>query len=161
MENCHYRPFDRLLSTLGINPARHGWNGWLQTEKAIPKVALKDKNLDEVLLESAREAFEKVGEPITRLGWFFESLGDPNDWRLVRDNAFGIRYVPLTTRNHQRTSTRERLLEVAQKYPDRLKIEMNALATRVLFGEGNRAIGVEYLKGQRLYRAHKNPSQEA
>ncbi len=79
----------------------------------------------------------------------------------MRDNAFGIRYVPLTTRNHQRTSTRERLLEVAQKYPDRLKIEMNALATRVLFGEGNRAIGVEYLKGERLYRAHKNPSQEA
>ncbi len=68
IENCHYRPFDRLLSNLGINPARHGWNGWLQTEKAIPKVALKDKNLDEVLLESAREAFEKVGEPTTRLG---------------------------------------------------------------------------------------------
>jgi choline dehydrogenase-like flavoprotein len=71
----------------------------------------------------------------------------------------GIRYTPLATRNHQRTSTRERVLETAQKYPDRLKIETNALATKVLF-DGNRAVGVAYLKGARLYRASGRPSEE-
>ena len=43
---------------------------------------------------------------------------------------------------------------MAERYPDRLCIELDALATRVLLDERNRAIGVEYLKGERLYRAH-------
>ena len=54
--------------------------------------------------------------------------------------------------------TRERLLDVARRYPDRLRTELHALATHVLFDAGNRAVGVEYLKGQRLYRAHRQPS---
>jgi choline dehydrogenase len=43
---------------------------------------------------------------------------------------------------------------VSQQYPDRLRIELNALATRVVFDDGNRAVGVEYQKGDRLYAAH-------
>jgi choline dehydrogenase-like flavoprotein len=50
---------------------------------------------------------------------------------------------------------------VAQRHPDRLKIVTNALATRVILDERNRAIGVEYLKGERLYRAHTQPSEAA
>ena len=92
--------------------------------------------------------------------WFFEGQLDPNDWRLVEKNSIGLRYVPLSTSNHARTGTRERVLEIACKYPDRLRVELNALATRVLFDDSNRAIGVEYLKGQRLYRAHMRPSEE-
>ena len=72
-----------------------------------------------------------------------------------------MRYTPLTTREHRRTGARERLLEVAERYPDRLCIELDALATRVLFDERNRAVGVEYLKGERLYRAHARPSDVA
>jgi choline dehydrogenase-like flavoprotein len=88
-------------------------------------------------------------------------LADPNDWRLVKDNAVGIHYTPLTTRSHQRMGTRERVRDAARKYPDRLKIELNALATRVLFDERNRAVGVEYLKGERLYRAHAWSNRES
>ena len=43
--------------------------------------------------------------------------------------------TPLTTRNHARMGSRERVLEVAAKFPDRLRIELNAFATRVLFDE--------------------------
>ena len=71
------------------------------------------------------------------------------------DNAVGVRYAPLTTDNHARVGTRERVLDVQRRYPDRLKIELNALATRVLLDETNRAVGVEYLKGERLYRARR------
>src|SRR5260370_11464654 len=53
---------------------------------------------------------------------------------------------------------REGALETAQKYPDRLRIELDALVTRVLLDETNRATGVEYLKGERLYRAHGQPA---
>ena len=42
---------------------------------------------------------------------------------------------------------RERLLDVARRHPDRLRIILHALATRVLFDETHRAIGVEYLAG--------------
>jgi choline dehydrogenase len=161
MENCHHRFFlYRWFGKLGFNRTRHGWSGWLHTEKAIPKTALADRDLVRTLKKSARVAFEKVGQPLKRILWFFESQLDPNDWRLVRENAVGIHYAPLTTRNHTRIGTREFLLDVANKYPENLTIELNALATRVLFDDDNRAIGVEYLKGERLYRAHTNPSQE-
>jgi choline dehydrogenase-like flavoprotein len=39
-----------------------------------------------------------------------------------------------------------------------LHIELNALATRVVFDDGNRAVGVEYLKGERLYAADPGAS---
>src|SRR6266852_1657264 len=42
LENCHHRKFHRWLAKLGYNPTRHGWEGWLHTEKAIPLVALLD-----------------------------------------------------------------------------------------------------------------------
>ncbi|RBH43697.1 hypothetical protein C3F00_038845, partial [Pseudomonas sp. MWU13-2860] len=46
LENCHHRPLYRWLGLLGVNPTRHGWRGWLQTEKAIPESALGDAGLD-------------------------------------------------------------------------------------------------------------------
>src|ERR1700741_1607266 len=63
----------------------------------------------------------------------------------------------MTTRNYQRVGARERLMEVRKAHPDLLTIELNALATRVIFDERKRATGVEYLKGERLYQAHATP----
>jgi len=161
MENCQHRvPVYRWLAKLGINPTRHGWDGWLQTEKAIPKTALSDRELVQTLRASVKEEIVELGDLLSRIEWFIQGQADPNDWRLVGKNATGIRYPPLMTRNHSRLSTRERLLEVQRKYPDRLVIELDALATRVLFDRNKRATGVEYLKGERLYQAHKNPSKE-
>ena len=160
LENCHHRPPYRLLRMLGFNPTRHGWSGWLHTEKEIPKAALDDEALEWVLVKSAFEILHELTDPIERVKWLARSQGDPNDWRLVKDNAFGIRYTPLTTRGHQRMGTRERVLETAKDYPN-LQVELNALCTRVLFDEQNRATGVEYLKGERLYRAHVKPSGQA
>src|SRR5215468_9231488 len=158
VENCHHRPIERWLSKAGMNRSRHGWDGWLQVEKAIPPAAaLHDHGLVQVLLESAATAFDDIGQPIERVHDLFEAKADPNDWRLVTKDAVGVRYTPLTTRNHARVGTRERVLEMAQRYPDRLRVELNALVTRVILDEQNRATGVEYLKGERLYRAHGQP----
>jgi choline dehydrogenase len=158
LENCRYRPLERALAAVGPNPSRHGWHGWLQSEIAIPKAAVEDFGLVQVLLDSAHEAFDDIGQPIERLLDLVESKADPNDWRLVTENAVGVRYTPLATRGHARMGARERALETAQKYPDRLRIELDALVTRVLLDENNRATGVEYLKGERLYRAHGQPA---
>ncbi len=157
LENCHHRPLERVLAKLGPNPSRHGWSGWLHSEKAVPKAAIGDFGLVQVLLNSAATAYDDIGQPVVRLRDLVESKADPNDWRLVAENAVGLRYTPLTTRGHRRMGTRERVRETAARYPDRLHVELDALATRVLFDAQDRAIGVEYLKGERLYRAHGQP----
>lgn len=160
IENCHHRPLHRLLAKIGINPTRHGWKGWLRTEKSIPLSAMRNRTLAHVIMASGREAFEDIGDKFKRLRWFIEGQMDPNDWRLVNANSIGLRYVPMTTSKHARTGTRERVLEIACKHPDLLRVELNALVTRVLFDDHNRAIGVEYLKGERLYRAHAPASEQ-
>ena len=161
LERCEHRPLHRWLARLGFNPTRHGWRGWLATEKAFPFAMLENVPLADAVVSAALAAFAEDGQQAKRIRWFLESGLDPNDWRLVCCNATGIRYLPLTTRGHARTGSRERVLDVARRHPDRLRIVLNALATRVLFDRENRATGVEYLRGERLYRAHANPSFEA
>jgi len=67
----------------------------------------------------------------------------------------------LSTRGHRRAGTRERLLDVAAAHGDRLHIELDALATRVLLDNAGTARGVAYRKGKRLYRAHAHASADA
>ena len=161
MENCHHRPVHRWLAKLGINPTRHGFNGWLSTQKAIPTVSIANVDLIETILKSTEAAIEDIGHIEERTRWLAEGMLDPNDWRTVRENSFGIRYMPLTTSNHARIGSRERLLSVQAKYRRHLRIELNALATSVIFDDNNRAIGIRYLKGKRLYRAHANAEDSA
>ena len=158
LEDCRHRPFDRARHKLGINPSRHGYSGWLSIEKSAPADAIRDGNLRRLLATSIRNALKEVGIPsVARL----ESLGDPNDWRVVQENTFGTCYTPMTTRNFQRVGARERLMDVRRRFPGRLRIELDALATRVLFDSAKRAIGIEYLKGERLYQAHAQPNAAA
>lgn len=161
VERCRHRPLYRWLARLGYNPTRHGWNGWLSTEAAIPVNLLRSKALDKCILDAAVEAFQEDGQQLEHLRWFLESGLDPNDWRLVRANATGIRYLPLSTQRHARVGSRERVLDVARRYPERLRILKHALATRVLFNQANQATGIEYLQGEKLYRAHADASGAA
>src|SRR5215813_7223808 len=118
MENCYHRPPYRWLKKLlGCNRTHHVFNGWLTTEKAIPEAALRDHNLVDVVAKSAKEAFEELRHPLKGLTWLLKSQADPNDWRLVQTNAFGVRYPPLSTRNHIRIGSRERIRNVAKKHP--------------------------------------------
>jgi choline dehydrogenase len=159
LEDCRYRPFRRAISWLGINLSRHGFGGWLSTEHEIPKASLEDRPLRKVLKDCFHEALGAVGRPLARARWLIEGKLDPNDWRLVKDDAVGLRYMPLTTRHGARTGARERVREIARRHPDRLRIELNALATRVILDGQQRAVGVEYLSGERLYRADPRASR--
>jgi choline dehydrogenase len=161
LENCHYRPLQRFLAKFGFNPTRHGWKGWLRTEKALPMAALRDKSLRRVILDSLLASFFSSGgeEELKRLQWLVDEDLDPNDWRLVEADAVGARLLPLSTSKHGRFGTRERILEVLGKHRN-LRVELHALATKVLFDANKRAIGVEYLQGERLYRAHPCPSSQ-
>jgi choline dehydrogenase-like flavoprotein len=165
LENCHHRPAERQLHvTTGHNPSGHGWAGWLDTEVPAPLTAIGDPHLRTAVLDAAVAALRDLGLTPSQADRRarFESEADPNDQRVIADSASGLRYTPLTTKNHQRVGARERVLDVSRRYPDRLKVQLHALATRVLFedasGEPKRAIGVEYLSGERLYGADAHPS---
>jgi choline dehydrogenase-like flavoprotein len=160
VENCRHRPLLRWLRWIRGNPSRHGFGGWLQTERSLPMAVLADTVLEEAIIEAALKARAEFGRFSEQAQWLLDGYEDPNDWRLVIANAEGVCYTPLSTRCHQRDGSREWVLAAAERYPDRLKIELHALATKVLFDGQNRAIGVQYLSGERLYRAHSHPSEE-
>ena len=78
---------------------------------------MADRLLKRVIADCALDAMREDGHHLRRLRWMREGLFDPNDWRLVNGNATGVRYLPLTTSGHARTGSRERLLDVARRYP--------------------------------------------
>jgi choline dehydrogenase-like flavoprotein len=161
VEDCRYRPLQRWLGKLGINPSGHGWHGWLPTEVCVPMASLNDERLDTLLVGALVEALKEDGKRWPRLRALFKGAFDANDWRLAKRNDVGARFTPITTNHHVRVGSRERVRDVQRRFPDRLTVRLNALATRVIFDRDNRAVGVEYLRGERLYRAHARPSTDA
>jgi choline dehydrogenase-like flavoprotein len=158
VEQCGHRPLWRLLARLGIDPTGHGWAGWLPTEIALPRVAFRDDALSRFVRRTAWACVTRVPRPLRELWRFIRGEADPNDRRVRRGRFQGVCYTPLATCGHRRQGTRERLLDVRDRHPNHLQIETDALATAVIFDENNRALGVDYLKGAKLYRAHAEPA---
>lgn len=161
VENCHHRPFWRLLDSIGINPTGHGWTGWLDIEHAMPREVLVDDDLVRLVLRSARAATLTAAHPLRALRNLLLGAADPNDRRWGRGAFEGVCFTPLSTLKHSRRGARERVLDVAARHPERLRVELHALATRVLLDDGGRATGVEYLSGERLYRADPRPTTKS
>ena len=157
LERCRHRPFRRFLKKLlGWNPTRHGFEGWLPTSVADPRIALGDRELMAAIKKSVSGAFKELNYPLKRFKKDIEALLDPNDWKLVKDNAEGIRIAPLCTSDGRRAAAREYIQEIQKAFPGNLIVKTGALASRVLFDDANRAVGVEYLEGAHLYRADPN-----
>jgi choline dehydrogenase-like flavoprotein len=160
VENCRHRPFWRALAALGIDPLGHGWRGWLPIERAMPLEAFFDAAMLRLIIDTTAIVTLGVRRPLANLWRALRGRGDPNARRLGGKAFEGVCYTPLSTSGHRRAGSRDRLLAVRERFPDRLHIELDALATRVLFDDQQRAIGVEYHKGRRLYRAHAEPLDE-
>ena len=143
---------DRVLGERApqpTNPGRHGFDGWLTTSSADPALLLDDPELLDVVAAAVKKAlFGHVGSFAKGL----ETAFDPNDWRNVTRNREGLILTPLAIAQGRRNGTREFVRRTKEAFPENLTIELHALAKRVIF-EGERAVGVEYLKGERLYRA--------
>jgi len=161
VEACHHRPLWRALRYVGIDPTGHGWNGWLHTEKSMPHEALADDELLDVVIGTARAFADSLSRPVASALRWLRGRGDPNARTWTQRSFEGLCYTPLSTSGHGRVGARERLLKTAADHPDRLHIELDALATRVTFDDEGAATGVEYLKGACLYRAHAVPSPAA
>jgi choline dehydrogenase-like flavoprotein len=155
LENCRHRWLARALAMVGKGGTGHGWHGWLRTEKALPREALDDGELVRSLASAAHTALEQPRGWLQRLRVLLRSFGDPNDRAMLEMASEGLFYTPLTTRRHRRNGTRERLLAIARRWPRLLELRLEALATRVVIDEHNRAVGVEYRAGANQYRAQR------
>lgn len=158
----------RLLAALPfvgdkyLNRGRHGFDGWLHTTLADPTLAVTDAQIRRLLLAAAGESLaDFLGRPLTPVEGLASAV-DPNDWR-VRNMPEGLWQLPLAVRAGKRNGARERVLDVARRFPDRLVVRTGALATRVLLDEENVARGVEYLARPHAYRIdpHAGPAGDA
>ena len=144
-----------LVSEKYVNRSRHGFDGWLKTSLADPTLAIGDGQVRRLLKHAAgKSLINFLGRPLTPVEGLVSAV-DPNDWR-VRNCPEGLWQIPLAVRDGKRNGTRERILDVAQRFPDRLVVRTGALVTRVLFDEGGAepvARGVEYLAQAHAYRA--------
>jgi choline dehydrogenase len=152
-----------ILSWLFGNRSRHGFDGWLTTSFADPTLAISDGQLLAVILAAAKRALvEDLGRPLTLIEdlvtWDPKASLDPNHWRVQTGNAVGLWLTPLATRKGVRNGTRELLKDTQQRFPQNLDVRTGCLATRVLFDDGRRAMGVEYLQGEHAYRADPRAS---
>lgn len=153
------------------NPSRHGFDGWLTTNEADPKLAVTDTELIAILKAAVFETLLKeIHSPLELLRGVLDDLAaflrhpsdpvgalvrhlDPNDWQVAERSSQGLVSIPLATRDGKRQGPREFIRQVEQQHPDKLIIQTRALVNRVLFDDQNTAIGVEYEIGSHLYRA--------
>jgi choline dehydrogenase len=183
LERCQYVP-EPLVP--GFDPARHGFSGWLGTDQPDPKLAVGDPQLLKVIASAAVETLLESllsapggpldvlhrllpdplalalalaahpHDPLAALREVLVQSFDPNDYSVALGRREGVFTVPLATSAGRRNGTREFLRSIQQRFPDGLRVATHALATRVLFQDGdagNTAIGVEFLQGPHLYRA--------
>jgi choline dehydrogenase len=153
LEHCDYAPRSPL--------SRHGFDGWLHTNIPSAWLALSDGGL-RAIVEAAVQEADAVnphfyGDALNMVVSPSRSLWDPNDIRLVNAAAEGMVFVPMHMNHGTRESTRDYVRATLAECPGNLTLELNALATRVLFDNANKAVGIEYLSGQNLYRASAHP----
>ena len=165
LENCHYVPRPGSLrhlirsvtwSIVALLKGHknwsswrtgHGYDGWLTTSEADPRLVLKDWRIVAQLAKAVRRTIG-LGNPFLSI---FTQL-DPNDLRNSFDGREGPAFTPLAVKNGKRNGPREYLLQVKKDFPDNLTIQLHSLASRILF-EGKRAVGVEFYEGKHLYEA--------
>lgn len=144
----------------------HGFDGWLMTSLTNLELVIKDPKLLSLVVAAATGAGKsllgKVVDTVTGLGAVL--LRDLNSNSDGRDQRTGPYQVPLAVKvpEYKRTGPRDFIMDTmnavnedgSRKY--HLDLQLNTLVTNVRFdhsGSTPRATGVDYQKGQSLYRA--------
>ena len=165
LETCQYVDPDQESNQSHIS--RHGFGGWLPTSipgrdvvRDIIVSAIRDDQLKNGIFKAViRVLYPKFeNHPIRFLKKLLEIrrklwMIDPNDAR--KNGALGLFLMPLNTFNGRRTGSREYVKQVEKSCGGRLTVKLHALVTRVVL-ENGAAVGVEYISGERLYRADRS-----
>ncbi|OQE09984.1 hypothetical protein PENVUL_c005G01949 [Penicillium vulpinum] len=152
----------------------HGFDGWLTTSLTDLRLVIEDQKLLSLILAGATAAGQTLlGKLITTVtGLAAILLRDLNNPLPSRDYEEGPYQVPLAVDvpEYKRTGPREFVMKTvnavnsdgSRKY--HLDIQLNTLVTKLRFDTTEakpRATGVDYLRGQSLYRADPRASQTA
>jgi len=151
--------------------AGHGKDGWLATRFASVLGLGRDafRHLDPSIGEIAIDAFVANKRKLPIHWWdrpFFLSDAhwkakfDPNDLRVLKRHGFGVFMVPMAIdQKGQRAGTRERV--AAGAATGRLEVRTHCHVTELIFDDADplRVVGVRYLRGERLYRADRDPTR--
>jgi choline dehydrogenase len=150
--------------------AGHGRAGWLPT--GIPKLKPLARDvihhLDPSIGEIVAEAllahphflpFQLWNRPYLPLPARLLARVDPNDLRYLKRRGFGVIAVPMAIDEEgHRAGARERVKQ--GEATGGLKVRQHCHVTSLLFDENDplRVVGVQYLRGERLYRADRDPA---
>jgi choline dehydrogenase len=156
LENCTYLP----NSVTG-----HGFRGWLTTSLTDLTLVVKDFKLLKIIL-NALSAMGQGGPLVSLIstvtGLAQVLLTDLNADTPSRDSTQAVYQMPIAVNNGRRSGPRDFILDTANAVnPDgsrkyHLDVLLNTLVTKVRFdqsGSRPRAVGVDFLSGQSLYRA--------
>ena len=173
VERCQYcsKPWDL------VSGGRHGFSGWLSTERprqeTLEEFVKKDPQLQRILAAVAVTTLEDlpgsvpdalIHRAIPKL--FSAALKeDINHMDSIKYRPEGLYLTPLATNGGKRASVRDRIREVQKACPNQLVVKTNVLVTKVLLekvtpskGSQSKAIGVECREGAHLYRADPKAS---
>ncbi|MGE0870805.1 MAG: GMC family oxidoreductase [Kofleriaceae bacterium] len=151
---------------------------WLgPTERPdVPPAALFDHSLLAILTGTFGEAAANgLGgpsvspfNPFGNLHAMLEFLQNDINKALLEGNAKGVYQLPLATKDHVRSGTRDYILDtVADEREFPLRVKTQALVTKVVFADEPdannnwKAVGVEFLDGGNLYGADLRSEQGA
>lgn len=168
VERCHY--CSRTMDV--VTGGRHGFHGWLTTERpkqeTLEEFVKKDRQLQHILAAVALTTLEdlpgSIPEAIVKRAipkLFAAALKeDINHMHSIKYRPEGLYLTPLATNGGRRASVRDRIREVQKTCPNQLVVKTNVLVTKILLekvatlkGEQTKASGVECREGAHLYRA--------
>ncbi|KAM4060957.1 GMC oxidoreductase [Hirsutella rhossiliensis] len=151
----------------------HGYDGWLTTSVTSLIFVIQDLKFTNMVLGAAASVGQGIGKVITTArGLAQVFLRDLNSGVSDRDRREGLFQMPLAIRDGERSGPREFLMKVmgakaANGEPKHhLDILLNTFVTRILFENWNhgrekpRATGLEYARGQSIYRADPRASHD-
>ncbi|KUL82525.1 hypothetical protein ZTR_10634 [Talaromyces verruculosus] len=158
--------FERLEANryLPSSIVGHGYDGWLMTTLTSLSLVVEDQKLLSLIVSAATAAGKSllgmiINTVVGLAGVLLQDLNAPD-----RSSGIGPYQVPIAVKypDSSRTGPRDFLMSTiaatnsdgSRKY--HLDIQLETLVTKVVFdqeGPTPRAVGVEYLQGQSLYRA--------
>ncbi|KAL3420445.1 Oxygen-dependent choline dehydrogenase 1 [Phlyctema vagabunda] len=141
----------------------HGFNGWLTTSVTDLTLVLQDLQVLSMVVAAATAMGNGLAALVTTVTGVAEILlNDYNTASPGRDVAEGLYQVPMSIKSGARNGPREFILEVANAVNDdgskkyKLDVRMQCLVSKIRFstnGTTPKAIGVDFLDGESLYRA--------
>ncbi|MBE3047012.1 GMC family oxidoreductase N-terminal domain-containing protein, partial [Candidatus Bathyarchaeota archaeon] len=145
-----------------------GYDGWFETSLTDITLLLEDPALLAVVICAATSMGKSfIGKVITTVTDLVKLLfGDLNNNLRSRDTSEDLFQIPIAVgkANYTRSTPRSFLLEVANDDKYVLDIQLHTLVTKVQFdtsAETPKATGVEFLKGESLYRADPRSAKAA